>query len=123
MQNNTEDTEARDVMYRVRLIPKSTTQSNQRDIDRPHLYQSKIFPNPNEGTFTLSISGPTFEQAHYFISTPDGRWIDRGEILPEELYGGKIQFAIDPAIGADSLFITLVVDHTYYLSEKLILQK
>jgi len=123
MQNNTEDTEARDVLYRVRLIPKSTTQSEDQVVDRPHLYQLKVFPNPSAGAFTLAISGPSFDQAHYFISTPDGRWIDRGEIKPEELYEGKIQFAIDPSIGSDSIFITLVVDHTYYLSEKLILQK
>lgn len=123
MQNNTEDTEARDVLYRVRLIRQSSTQSTQQVVDRPHPYQLKVFPNPTTGAFTLAISGSSFEQAHYFISTPDGRWIDRGEIRPEELYEGQIQFAIDDSVGADTLFITLVVDNTYYLSEKVILQK
>ena len=123
MQNNTEDTEARDVLYQLRLIPRSTTQSDQQVIDKPHLYQLSVFPNPTKGAFTLAIKGPPFGQAHYFISTSDGRWIDRGQIRPEELYEGQIQFAIDPSVGADSLFITLVVDNTYYLSEKVILQK
>lgn len=123
MQNNTEDTEARDVLYRVRLIRQSSTQSAQQVVDRPHPYQLKVYPNPTTGAFTLAISGSSFEQAHYFISTSDGRWIDRGEIRPEELYEGQIQFAIDDSVGADTLFITLVVDNTYYLSEKVILQK
>jgi len=123
MQNNTEGTEARDVLYRLRLIPKSTTQSGEQLVDRPNLYQLKVFPNPNDGVFTLDISGPSFQQAHYFISTSDGRWIDRGQIMPEELYDGQIQFAIDPSVGADTLFITLVLDNTYYLSEKIILKK
>lgn len=123
MQNNTEDTEARDVLYRVRLIRQSSTQSVQQVVDRPHPYQLKVYPNPTTGAFTLAISGSSFEQAHYFISTSDGRWIDRGEIRPEELYEGQIQFAIDDSVGADTLFITLVVDNTYYLSEKVILQK
>jgi hypothetical protein len=121
MQNNTESTEARDVMYHVRLIPRSTSGIPQRRVDRENPFQMKVFPNPTSDVFTLHLEGPTFQEAHYFISTPDGRWIDRGTLRPAELTEGKIQFAIDASVGANTLFITIVLDNTYYLNEKLVL--
>jgi hypothetical protein len=100
-----------------------TTQSVGNPVVRENPYRLTIYPNPTRGAFTLDLHEADFSSAHYFISTPDGRWIDRGQIRSEELLNGKIQFAIDPTIRMDSLFFTIVLDHTFYLSERINLQR
>lgn len=119
--NNIENTAADYSIYVVKLIKSNS--SGIRPINGENPYRITIFPNPvNDMMVKISFYLPKQMSAKYFLSTIEGKIIQVGEL--EQTVSGKNEFSLSlvPFQNAGILSFTLVLDHKYYVTEKIIIE-
>ncbi|HEY0732202.1 MAG TPA: hypothetical protein VGD33_07280, partial [Chitinophagaceae bacterium] len=116
--NRTSATYAEPVIYEVNLV--KSPDSYAQEVEGGNPYHFRIFPNPGSGKINLVFELTEPVTVDYFITTATGQLIKEGRF--SALLQGNNSKAVDlpKVLQTQTLFITLVFDNRFFVSEKLI---
>ncbi len=117
--NNTSVTAADPTIYRVKLIYDKSLKLDQIDGKNP--YKLTVFPNPAKENISVDFELDQPNQVDYFITNVSGEIVSEGSF--KNTVSGKNSYPIQlKGIAAQSLTITLIINHHYYLTKQIIKQ-
>jgi hypothetical protein len=119
-QNQTSNTAASPTVYAVKLI-RNIPLAVQR-IDGKNPYTLRVFPNPTRATCTLEFNLDKASKVYYLISNTAGEIVEEGIIENVQAGNNRAALAIDESLTPQVLWITLVIDDKFYLTEKILKQ-
>lgn len=116
--NQSSTTSAHPTVYEVSLIPDQTVSS--KEINGHNPYQVRFSPNPIINEIGVHYSANTTEPVSYFITNKLGQMIQSGYLHPtgEGMIQQRIKLNQD--IPTQMLYITLVFEGKYFVSEALL---
>ena len=116
--NQTDITDADPTIYEVRLIHKKATEIHEIDGRNP--YSMTVYPNPISKEFTIEFYVDKPLECHYFLMNSSGQIIKQDVI--DQAGPGLIRetVQINPNQHTQALFLTVVIDNRYYITEKLL---
>lgn len=115
--NQTGSTSADNTIYTVKLIHQSTL--DIQEINGKNPYILKVYPNPTTIEFTIEYSAENPTKTHYFLTSVNGQIIKQGVFNSPQSGLNKHTIDIED-IPAQTLFVTVVIDNKFYLTEKLL---
>lgn len=115
--NQTNLTSADNAIYSVKIIKNSTTAVQAINGDNP--YKLRAYPNPTKDEIILEFTREASSIDYFFITTLNGQIVDEGKLLSQKTGLNKFRLNLD-SIPAQPLFVTVVIDDKYYLTEKII---
>ena len=120
--NNTGVTSASGVVYRVRLVP--TQQPSAIPMQQlPAGYALQLGPNPSNGRFEASFDLQKVVPVHYVITALDGSVVEKGSLSQLEKGTNYVKFDLRKHRATETLLVTFVFDHKFFVSKKLLLRK
>ena len=107
------------VYYRLKQIDLDGTFKIYKTVSVETVKNSKVqfivFPNPNNGTFTMSLDGlKDHNNANITISTPDGRPVYERQLLKGELTENKQELNLNLNLTKGLYIATCVIDGVKY---------
>ncbi|NTW23758.1 MAG: hypothetical protein HGA37_03585 [Lentimicrobium sp.] len=117
--NQTYTTSADTAIYAVKLTHISPV--GVQEIDGTNPYSLKIYPNPASAEITFELNTEVPENSHYFITNTSGQIIDNGVLKSIETGSNKYQIIPDLRTRNQTLFLTVVIENKYFLTDKVIL--
>jgi hypothetical protein len=118
--NETNTTSADPVIYEVWL--KRNEELNTIEIDGKNPYAIQIFPNPVKNKLQVEIKGMNMKDAHYYITSFDGKIVQQGELNTSTGDVLKAQIKLNKRISKQPLLLTAVVNNKYYLNARFIIE-
>jgi hypothetical protein len=118
--NQTNTTSADNVIYAISLI--RNTPSGLIDIDGKNPFSFSVSPNPSNGKIIIEHNYSGENIPTFFISNDLGQIIEQGELEKCKLGTCKILLELQKSRKtAQSYFMTIVFDHKFYVTRKIIL--
>ena len=116
--NQTSNTSATSTLYAVKLIKNTSVDVQQIDGTNPYMFD--FYPNPvNEsGQISFELDQPV--DVNYFITNMSGQIIRSGAIESIQTGTNLFDLSCDEKYAAQTLLITLVFDHRFFYSKKLL---
>ncbi len=116
--NQTSNTSASPILYAVKLIKNTTVDVQQIDGSNPYTFD--FYPNPvtSSGQISFELDHPV--DVSFFISNMKGQIIRSGAIESVKTGTNLFDLACDEKYSAQTLLITLVFDHRFFHSKKLL---
>ncbi len=118
--NQTNTTIADPTIYAVRLVRNPNLSAPEMEGKNP--YSIKVYPNPASGKLTIELNDRGFSEANYYLTNSSGQIIMKGKINSSHDRPSKSTIKIDKSLASQTLFLTVTVDHKYYLFEKIIIK-
>lgn len=115
--NQTSLTDASPVIYEVTL---SRNPLELQEIDGSNPFQLTVYPNPTKGNISIQLNQYPNSRCEYFISDLNGKLIDEGILEIDDLTSS---ISLPETINHQALMLTLVIDNTYFLTQKLIISR
>lgn len=114
-------TQADASLYEVKLVKDTTLGAQALDGKNP--FAVKVLQNPiQQSSFRLGFTLPYVANLSYFITSFDGKLLAEGEIEDHTQGYQEMNFALNPSIQTDFI-LTMVLDHKYYVSQKVLWRK
>ena len=116
--NRTAVTYAESLIYEVMLVKSPNSFTQEVDGDNP--FSFKFFPNPAKGQINIDFELKELVTVDYYLSTATGQLIKEGR------FSGLIQgrniktLDLPNSLLTQTIFITLVFDSRFFVSDKLI---
>ncbi len=115
--NQTFTTSADNTIYSVKIIKNPIT--DVQKIDGVNPYKLSVYPNPTDNEITLEFSREASSIDYFFITTLNGEIVDEGKLLSQRTGSNKFILDTDHIL-PQSLFVTVIIDNKYYLTEKVL---
>lgn len=116
--NQTNTTVAASNIYAVKLIRNSTVGEQQIDGSNP--YQFNFYPNPVGESMQISFDLAELTDVSFFITNMAGQMIRSGQIEHVHLGNNLFELSCEEQYASQTLLVTLVFDHRYFTSKKLL---
>lgn len=116
--NETSTTSADPTIYEVKLIKDESI--NLEEVNSKSPYDVAIYPNPNNGNFTLKFYLNTNVDVYYFLSNSLGEIVKESYIKNTRVGDNKEVVKLNKHLDTGIYFITIVFNNEYYLSRKII---
>jgi hypothetical protein len=118
--NQTNTTSADPLIYKVKLTNNSPV--GLQKIDGKNPYSLKIYPNPASSEITFELNTDVPEDSHYFITNSSGQITGKGELKSVSTGSNKYQILPDLRSRNQTLFLTVVIENRYFITNKVILE-
>lgn len=116
--NQTTTTSASPTIYEVYLV--KNTASSIKELDGDHPFDFQLFPNPNNGQFSIEIDLDQKRKLHYLLVNENGQISQEGDWQGRS---GKNRFEVKvKGNHPQSMIFNLVIDDRYFVSKKMILE-
>jgi hypothetical protein len=114
--NQTNTTHADNTIYAVKLIRNVPVVIQQIEGNNPYTFS--VYPNPAIDVFNIEINNSNWSEAYYMLSTPAGKILETGTLIREDPAMKKFSISVDGIGASQTIFITVVLDNTYFLTAK-----
>ncbi|MEE4260858.1 MAG: hypothetical protein V2I62_13925 [Bacteroidales bacterium] len=115
--NQTSATNAENTVYTIKLI--RGTQTGVYKIEGTNPFDFNLYPNPADNHINVNYHLEKPSAVEYFITASDGQLLQQGKITQTKMGENTKTFFIDQSIPSQLLYITLVLDHTFFVTKKL----
>jgi hypothetical protein len=116
--NLTTTTSASPTIYEVYLV--KNTASSIKELDGDHPFDFQLFPNPNNGQFSIEIELDKNRKLHYLLVNENGQISQEGDWQGRS---GKNRFEVKVRSNTNqSMIFNLVIDDRYFVSKTMILE-
>jgi hypothetical protein len=116
--NLTNQTSADGTIYEIWLLRDADL--SVLEIDGKTPFELSIYPNPVKNKLTIQLEGNNIERADYFITSTDGKIVQKGRFT--KMNNGKNQETIqlDKGLASQTYLLTVVVNNKFYLTTRLV---
>lgn len=111
--NQTNQTSADPTIYAIWLIRDAELQVLEVEGKNP--FELNIYPNPATNSITLAIENDNINKAAYFITSMEGKIVQRGNLQPLENKELKQTINLNGELAPSKYVLTVVVNDKYYL--------
>jgi len=118
--NQTNTTSADTIIYAVKLTNNSPV--GIQKIDGKNPYSIKIYPNPTRSEITFELNEDLPLDSNYFISNSSGQLIGTGDLKSAKTGSNTYQLILDTQARNQTVFLTVVVENTFFITNKVILK-
>lgn len=116
--NQTSTTSADASMYEVRLITDPT--ASVQSIDGTNPYSMTVYPNPTSGKVSVELDFEAPDNSLYYLTSTEGKILKEGMV--KDSYSNK-RFDLNlEGYSTKVILLTVVIEDTYYLTERIILR-
>jgi hypothetical protein len=81
-------------------------------------YSIDVYPNPADNLLNINFTTDIATDVVYYISTLDGKIIYNGKLEQTSLGENLIEILLDENLPSQTLFINMVFDGKYYVTQK-----
>lgn len=118
--NQTNTTLADPTVYEVKLVYDPNLSVPTMPGNNP--FSFSVSPNPaTHEQVRVTFNLPYLANLDYFVSSPDGKILDDGEITGLKVGANAMNFNL-PTTQTSMLIITLVLDHKFYATQKVMIK-
>lgn len=119
--NQTATTSADPTIYAVKLTKNQSSGAISLPGNNP--YKLKVYPNPTTSHFTVEYDLTKPVDTYYFISNAAGQIIKEGKLTPLHPGNNKNRISLEEQIGSQVLFLTVVFENRFFVTETIVLKE
>lgn len=118
--NQTNLTQADASVYEVKLVYNPSL--SVEPVDGKNPFQLSIFPNPTQNNIVqLNFEMPYLAKVSYYVTSIDGKIVEEGNLKNVTIGTNKMNFELENE-NSGIIFMTLIFDDKFYLTQKIILK-